>query len=508
MLRANTGARAIMVQGTASSAGKSILATGLCRIFKQDGFKVAPFKAQNMGLNSFITRDGLEMGRAQVAQAEAAGLEPTALMNPVLLKPMGDTRSQIIVCGEVWKTLAAKDYYAEKKTILPRVHRAYDTLAAEHDIIVLEGAGSPAEINLRSHDIVNMSMASYAGAPVLLLGDIERGGVFASLVGSMVLFTEEERDMVAGFIINKFRGDPAILDPGLDILTEKTGKPVFGVLPYLDIDIDDEDSLTEKFYRKSLGAGVDIAVIRLPHLSNFTDFAAFEALPNAEIRYVDKKDDLASPDMIFLGDSKNVVGDLLWMRQNGLEAKLLQESKRDSVVVLGIGGGYQMLGRSILTQSKDGREKKLAGMGLLPVDTVLVDGKTGSRVRGSFREIEGPLNSLSGMRLEGYESYTGDTRAYEACHALLELENSRGDRKLDGCQLANVYGSYVHGLFDGRGIASSLIRQVMEAKGLDYEGPADFNLADYKEEQYNKLADAMRKHLDMDAIYNAIGIER
>ena len=507
MTRNKGRAKAVMVQGTASNAGKSILATGLCRIFKQDGYKVAPFKSQNMALNSFITKDGLEMGRAQAVQAEAAGIEPRAIMNPVLLKPTGDTKSQVIVCGEVWKDLSATGYYEEKDEVVGLVHEAYEQLASENDIIVLEGAGSPAEINLRDDDIVNMYMAKYADAAVLLAGDIERGGVFAALVGSMVLFTEEERDIVAGFIINKFRGDVSILEPGLDLLTEKTGKPVFGVLPYLDIDIDDEDSLTDKFHRKAKGAAVDIAAIRIPHLANFTDFGVFESIPNVEIRYVGDKDDLGDPDLILLGGSKDIIGDLLWMRQSGIEAKLLQLAKR-GVTIVGIGGGYQMLGRSISDPSKEEHGGSVRGLGLLPADTVLTRQKLSTRVSGIFKEVEGKLSVLSDMAVEGYEAHIGQTELGVGSKSLVEVETIDGNLLTDGCQDGNVYGSYVHGLFDAEGIATSIVRDIMKDKGINSEGLDDFNLAAYKEEQYDKLARAMREHLDMDAIYKAMGIER
>lgn len=500
-------AKAIMVQGTASNAGKSILVTGLCRIFKQDGYKVAPFKAQNMALNSFITKEGLEMGRAQVAQAEAAGLEPNVLMNPVLLKPTGDTKSQVIVCGEVWKDLSARDYYKEKAQILPSVHQAYDRLAQENDIIVLEGAGSPAEVNLRSEDIVNMYMAGYAKAPVLLAGDIERGGVFASLVGSMVLFTEEERDMVAGFIINKFRGDVSILEPGLDILTEKTGKPVFGVMPYIDIDIDDEDSLTDKFHRRHRKEALDIVIIRIPHLANFTDFGVFESLPNLQIRYVDNKDDIGAPDMILMGGSKNTMGDLLWMRQNGIEAKILQEAKKGTPII-GLCGGYQMLGRSIADPDNTEFGGEVRGLGLLPVRTVFEKQKIRTRVHGKFLDVKGPMAYLSGMEIEGYETHMGRTYLDQGYENLVQIETLEGEKKLDGCQVGSVYGTYVHGLFDAEGIATQIGRYLMEAKGMDSGGLDDFNLAAYKEGQYDKLAQAMRQALDIDAIYEAMGLDR
>ena len=291
-------AKAIMVQGTMSNAGKSLLAAGLCRIFKQDGYRVAPFKSQNMALNSFITEEGLEMGRAQVMQAEAAGIKPSVLMNPILLKPTNDVGSQVIVNGEVLGTMSARDYFKYKKTLVPDVMKAYNALAEENDIIVIEGAGSPAEINLKDEDIVNMGMAKMAKAPVLLVGDIDRGGVFAQLIGTVELLEEDEKAMVKGLIINKFRGDKTILDPGVEMLEERSRIPVVGVAPYLDIQVEDEDSLTERFDRKQEAGVIDIAVIRVPRISNFTDFNPFENIPGVSLRYVKHIHELKHPDMV------------------------------------------------------------------------------------------------------------------------------------------------------------------------------------------------------------------
>ena len=298
-------AKAIMVQGTMSNAGKSLLAAGLCRIFKQDGYRVAPFKSQNMALNSFITKEGLEMGRAQVMQAEAAGIAPSVLMNPVLLKPTNDVGSQVIVNGEVLGNMSARDYFKYKKKLVPDIMKAYNALAAENDIIVIEGAGSPAEINLKSDDIVNMGMAKMAKAPVLLVGDIDRGGVFAQLIGTVMLLEEDEKEMVKGLIINKFRGDKTILDPGVEMLEERSGIPVVGVAPYLNIQVEDEDSLTERFETKRTVDMIDIAVIRVPRISNFTDFNPLESIQGVSLRYVKNPSELGNPDMIILPGTKN-----------------------------------------------------------------------------------------------------------------------------------------------------------------------------------------------------------
>lgn len=338
-------AKCIMVQGTMSGAGKSLLCAALCRIFKQDGYKVAPFKSQNMALNSYVTRNGMEMGRAQVMQAEAAGIEPDVRMNPVLLKPSSDIGSQVIVLGEVRGQMTATEYYEYKNSLMPEVMKAYNELAEENDIIVIEGAGSPAEINLRENDIVNMGMAEAAGAPVLLAGDIDRGGVFAQLYGTVKLLTEDEQKRIAGLIVNKFRGDIDILAPGLKMVEEKTGIPVLGVIPYIRVDIDDEDSLAPRLNAKSEVKPLDIAIIRIPRMSNFTDFAPLEAHEVIGARYVQSAEELHSPDMVIIPGTKSTMDDLLWMRQNGIESAI-QKLASSGTPVLGVCGGYQMMGES------------------------------------------------------------------------------------------------------------------------------------------------------------------
>lgn len=320
-------AKAIMIQGTMSNVGKSLLTAGLCRVFRQDGYRVAPFKSQNMALNSGITADGLEMGRAQMMQAEACGIAPDVRMNPILLKPVTDVGSQVIVNGRVLGNMKAADYFRYKQKLIPDIMQAYQSLAAEYDIIVLEGAGSPAEINLKQDDIVNMNMAKWAGAPVLLVGDIDRGGVFAQLVGTMLLLEPEEQQRVKGLVINKFRGDAAILEPGLRQLEEKADVPVVGVMPYVYVDIDEEDSLSTRLKQQKRTAALDVVVIRLPRMANFTDFMALEAEPEVQLRYVTAVQALQQPDMIILPGTKNTISDLLWLRESGLEAAIKQPGK-------------------------------------------------------------------------------------------------------------------------------------------------------------------------------------
>jgi len=494
-------AKTIMIQGTMSNAGKSIIAAGLCRVFKQDGLRVAPFKAQNMALNSFITKEGLEMGRAQVVQAEAAGIEPSVLMNPILLKPTNDTGSQVIVNGEVWGQMSAREYFAAKKQLLPDVMRAFDSLAGEKDVIVIEGAGSPAEINLKDDDcFVNMGMAKAAKAPVLLVGDIDRGGVFAQLWGTVALLDPDERAMVKGIIVNKFRGDESILMPGIRKLEELLHIPVVGVVPYIHMDIDDEDSLSERLVNKE-AALIDIAVIRVPRLSNFTDFKALEGVDGVSVRYVTTVRQLGEPDLIILPGTKNTMKDLLWLRQNGLEARIKRYAASGGVV-FGICGGFQMLGEELSDPYGVEDGGSVRGMGLLPVSTVFTKKKTRTRVNGRFGAIGGILGNLSGEKFEGYEIHMGETDSSAAIAQLTDSVTRTG--RADGCQNGSVYGCYVHGVFDSDDVAGTIIRALAERKGVD---PADLGKVlgeEHKQQQYDLLADTLRKHMDMPAIYKIL----
>ena len=497
-------AKAIMVQGTMSNAGKSLLAAGLCRIFKQDGYRVAPFKSQNMALNSFITEEGLEMGRAQVMQAEAAGIKPSVLMNPILLKPTNDVGSQVIVNGEVLGTMSARDYFKYKKKLVPDIMKAYNELAAENDIIVIEGAGSPAEINLKTEDIVNMGMAKMAKAPVLLVGDIDRGGVFAQLIGTVELLEEDERQMVKGLIINKFRGDKTILDPGVQMLEERSHIPVVGVAPYLNIQVEDEDSLTERFDRKTEVDLIDIAVIRVPRISNFTDFNPFESIPGVSLRYVQHVSELKKPDMIILPGTKNTMEDLLWMRANGLESAVLKEAARGKII-FGICGGYQMLGEILSDPHHVEAGGTIKGMGLLPMDTIFAENKTRTRVSGKFLNLDGDLAALSGAELDGYEIHMGETILKEnAGHCVSIEDHVSGSRKEDGAYCKNVCGTYVHGVFDKEDVAEAVVRALGEKKGLDVSEMTGVDFAAFKETQYDILASELRKHLDMKKIYEIL----
>ncbi len=486
-------AKNIMIQGTMSNAGKSLLAAGLCRVFKQDGYRTAPFKSQNMALNSFITAAGGEMGRAQVVQAEAAGIPPDVRMNPILLKPTTDMGSQVIVNGAVQGNMRAMEYYRRKPEFFPAVMAAYESLASEFDIIVIEGAGSPAEINLKRDDIVNMGLAKRVNAPVLLVGDIDRGGVFAQLYGTVALLEEDERALIKGVVVNKFRGDRAILEPGLAMLEKLCGVPVAGVLPYLHVDIDDEDSLSERFGRDGQAKLIDIAVARLPRISNFTDLGPFERYANVSVRYVSSPKELGDPDLIVLPGTKSTIEDLRWLRQNGLEAAIKQAASRGTPVA-GICGGSQMLGRRI--SDPEGAEAapgtELSGLGLLDMETVFRGDKVQTQTRGRFGEIEGLLSSLTGLSYEGYEIHMGRSR--EARPAL----TGKG----------NVYGTYIHGIFDAPNVADEVLKALCRRKGADFARLGAFDAASYRERQYDLLADAVRASLDMDLVYRSMGVGR
>ena len=485
-------AKNIMIQGTMSNAGKSLLAAGLCRILKQDGYRVAPFKSQNMALNSFITRDGGEMGRAQVVQAEAAGIAPDTRMNPILLKPTTDVGSQVIVNGHVQGNMQAMEYYRRKRTYIPAVLEAYHSLAAEYDVIVIEGAGSPAEINLKEDDIVNMGLARLVDAPVLLVGDIDRGGVFAQLYGTVALLEEEERRRIKGVIVNKFRGDRAILEPGLKTLAQLCGIPVAGVIPYTHVDIDDEDSLTERFGRTAERKLIDIAVIRLPRISNFTDFSPFERYGNVSLRYVDQVGDLHRPDMILLPGTKSTIADLQWLRQSGLEAAI-QKAADGGTLVFGICGGYQMLGRTVSDpeQVEAAGVTEIRGMGLLEMDTVFRGEKVQTQTRGVIGGVKGLLSTLNGLAYEGYEIHMGRSR--EKVPAL----NGSG----------NIYGSYIHGIFDAPGISDTILRALCNARDISFDALGSYDVQSYKERQYDLLADAVRGGLDMPFFYRVLNRE-
>ncbi|MCD8039760.1 MAG: cobyric acid synthase [Lachnospiraceae bacterium] len=502
-------ARAIMVQGTMSNAGKSLVVAGLCRIFRQDGLRACPFKSQNMALNSFITEEGLEMGRAQVMQAQAAGIAPSVRMNPILIKPNSDTGSQVIVNGEVRGNMTAAEYYKRKRELVPEILKAYRGLESEYDVMVIEGAGSPAEINLKENDIVNMGMAKMADAPVLLVGDIDRGGVFAQLYGTVKLLEIEEQQRIKGLVINKFRGDAGILRPGLEQLEKLTGIPVIGTLPYMRLDIDDEDSLSQRLCGGCGAAGerpVKIAVVRLPRLSNFTDFSVFDRFAQASLFYTASPEALESADLIILPGSKSTMADLLWLRQNGIEPAI-QKAARRGVPVFGICGGYQMLGQELRDPKGVEGGGVMRGMGLLPVITVFDEKKHRSQVRGAFLEIKGALKKLTGMSFSGYEIHHGSTVHADCADGAAPVAQLAAG-VYDGAQSENVYGTYVHGIFDEGGAAAAIVEALLEKKGLRMEAGAAYDADEYRQHQYDLLAEGIRSSMDMDMLYRIIGLRK
>lgn len=545
-------AKNLMIQGTMSNAGKSLLVAGILRVLKQDGYRAAPFKSQNMALNSYITGEGLEMGRAQVMQAEAAGIEPQVCMNPVLLKPTSDVGSQVIVNGEVKGNYSAAEYFKHKKALIPDIMAAYHKLEEQADIIIIEGAGSPAEINLKADDIVNMGMAKLADAPVLLVGDIDRGGVFAQLLGTVLLLEKEERARIKGFIINKFRGDAKLLEPGPAMMYEKCGIKTLGVMPYLNIQIDDEDSLSEQLvYRNEEGSRrgkrpIHIAVIKLPHISNFTDFNPLSQFPFVSLQYVERPEQLereavrisengrGCADLIIVPGSKNTIQDMKWLRESGMEAVILKQAARGSRI-MGICGGYQMLGERIADASGVEGGGEIRGMGLLPVTTLFREEKQRSRITGRVcrmspeesGQIQGQVRHkaecqaisswqlLRDIPVSGYEIHMGEsvygrTENGEWAIPFSILEDGRED----GCVQGRVFGTYLHGIWENPEFAQKMMELLCVDRGLSYETvTAEWEMDDnpgissyqaFKETQYDLLAEAVRKHLDMNKIYEII----
>ena len=473
-----------MIQGTMSNAGKSLIAAGLCRIFRQDGYRAAPFKSQNMALNSFATKEGLEMGRAQVVQAEAAGIEPVVCMNPILLKPTDDEGSQVIVNGRSIGNMKARDYFAYKTQLIPVIRDAFAKLSCIADIIVIEGAGSPAEINLKENDIVNMGMAEMVDAPVLLVGDIDRGGVFAQLLGTLMLLEPDEKERVKGLIINKFRGDASLLDSGIEMLEEN-----------MDVKVEDEDSLSERLRTRKSGE-IDIAVIKVPKISNFSDMDVFEQFPQVSVRYITEPDETGNPDMIILPGSKSTIADLRWLREKGFE-KSLKSCIDSDIPVFGICGGYQMLGREISDPEGVEGGGCIAGLGLLPADTVLAGAKRTEQFRGKCLKTTGILSELSGLDIEGYEIHMGVTHA---------ADNGYTDFTSDGTGICsgNIYGTYIHGFFDRGEVAETVVRALAGKKGIEFKGGETVDHREFKEKEFDRLADILRSSLDMDAVYSML----
>jgi len=500
-----------MIQGTASTVGKSVLVAALCRIFHEDGLDVAPFKAQNMSLNSYVTPDGGEIGRAQAMQADAAGVESAVEMNPVLLKPEADSRSQVVLLGRPHLSIPAKEYHQLRNELWPVITQSLDTLRAKHDIIVIEGAGSPAEVNLRDGDIVNMSVARYAHAPVLLAGDIDRGGVFASLLGTLWLLEPEEKELIRGLVINKFRGDLSLLEPGLSFLENKSRIPVIGVVPYFrDIKLPEEDSVAlDRRQQGRQHASIDIAVIRLPHISNFDDFDPLEQQERVNLHYVDSPEQMDNADLVILPGSKTTAADLDWLVSRGLDEKIRQLHERGAFII-GICGGYQMLGERILDpQGVESTSPEKAGLNLLPVTTVFSPHKETHRISGIVQAQNGLLKNVPEIPFEGYEIHMGgtDNASDSAAFCIKERSGQPCTRyELDGCISPDgrVLGTYIHGLFHNQELCLGILKSIAETRG----GLMDFNTQSIdREKEFTKLAALVRSNLDMDAVYRISGLE-
>ncbi len=533
-------AKNLMIQGTMSGAGKSLITAGILRVLRREGYKVVPFKSQNMALNSFVTADGGEMGRAQVVQAAAAGTAPTVDMNPILLKPTGQASSQVIVRGKPIGTMSAAAYYSMKQSLVPDIMEAYENLASDADIVVIEGAGSPVEINLREGDFVNMGLAQMLDAPVLLVGNIDPGGVFAQLLGTIELMAPDERARVKGLIINKFRGDSALLEPGLAMFSKYCPIPFAGIVPYLDVRLEEEDSLSARFEKKSgperlmegqsgpvagaeKGSGVpaneklDIVVIKLPYMSNYTDFSTLDHEPCVSLRYVREVSELGEPDLIILPGSKNTEEDIDWLNQKGFREAIQKRAdpsgQAGGIPVIGICGGYQILG----VQAGD-----RPGLGLLPVRTVFWDSKVTVQRSGVVSAGEGFWESLSGVPVRGYEIHMGRTYRVDdgdgdgkiEGHVLGADDGSNGGRdggrdgEIDALIVTSgrVLGTYLHGIFDDPPLRNALLRLLCANKGVPAPEFHEESAEDFQERQIDLLADVLEESLDWELIHRAIGI--
>lgn len=503
-------AKKIMFQGTSSHVGKSILTTAFCRILTQDGYNTAPFKAQNMALNSYVTRSGGEIGRSTVAQAEAAGADPIVQMNPVLLKPTGNSCSQVILLGKSVGNYSASDYqnkYSQQAWASVKESLAY--METHYDALVIEGAGSPAEVNLKKNDIVNMRIAKECQSPVFLIADIDRGGALASIVGTLELLDPEERELVKGLVINKFRGDITLLEPALTFLEERTGIPVLGVIPYLDkLGIDDEDSVSlQDMPKDTIMKDIHIAVIQTPKISNFTDFDAFTHEPDVNVRFVQQGDLIGNPDLIILPGSKNTTEDLLYLKRHGY-AREIQEFAEKGTPVIGICGGYQMLGEKVRDPLHvESSNDEVEGLDLLPYITTMQGEKNTYQVEFNCKNLPFLDMNYSGIGLKGYEIHMGETVLTGSTQGLFHIvrrSNETVDVQ-DGFinDEHHVFGTYCHGIFDNDDLRRSIINALRKRKGLE---PFDvqFKYRQYKESEFDRLASTVRKHFDMKKFYEIL----
>ena len=486
-----------MVVGTSSGAGKSITVTALCRVLTKDGYKVSPFKSQNMALNSLVTNSGLETGRAQVVQAYACMIEPEAYMNPILLKPTTDRKIQIIVNGKSIGNMSGIEYGKFKTSLKPEIMKSYDYIRENYDISILEGAGSPVEINIKGEDIANMKMAEMADSPVILVADIDRGGVFASIYGTIMLMLEKERARVKGVIINKFRGDINILKSGLEEIEKLTGIPVIGVMPYTNVDIEDEDSVTERFKRLQKKKGINISVIKLKHISNFTDIDALRMVEDINIKYINSVDEMGEEDIIIIPGTKNTIDDLKELKDNGIATEIIKASKNGKVII-GICGGFQMLGEKIKDPyGIESEIKEIPGLGLLELETVMEKEKNTTQYEGKLSNCTGLLEGLEGEKIKGYEIHQGVTFGNES-------KVNDEDRIVTIIKGENIFATYLHGIFENEKITRNILNKVRAKKGIELQMKG-ITFDEYREQQLDKLEKIFRENVDIDKIYEILG---
>ncbi len=491
----------LMIVGTSSGAGKSLFVTALCRIFYKDKYKVSPFKSQNMALNSYITKDGKEMGRAQVVQAEASGLEPDVNMNPILLKPSTMNKIQIIVCGKSIGNMSGVEYNQYKKNLIPVLKETYSKIENENDIVVIEGAGSPAEININEEDISNFAMARIADAPVILVADIDRGGVFASIYGTIMLLKEEDRKRIKGIVINKFRGNKEVLKSGFDIIENLTGVKTLGVIPYTDIDIEDEDSLSEKYKSFKLNKNsnkIKISVIKLKHISNVTDIDALSIYDDVEIQFITERSQIGNEDLIIIPGSKNTIDDLKYLKESGIAEEIIKRARTETII-FGICGGFQILGNKVKDPYHiEGDIEELNGLGLLDLETIMENEKTLVQYKGKLSVNNGILKTLNNFEIKGYEIHQGITKGNE--------KNLTTDDRIIFVNRDNIIATYLHGIFDNKNFTDVLLNEIRRRKGLE-EVNNNISYEEYKLKEFDKLEKLVRENVDIDEIYKIIGLK-
>jgi adenosylcobyric acid synthase len=492
----------IMVVGTASSVGKSLIATGLCRVFTQDGFKVAPFKSQNMSLNSYVTKDGAEIGRSQAVQAWAAETEPLVEFNPILLKPSGNNSSQIVLNGKVFKGVEPHRYREYKPWLKGEIMKSFSKLEAEFDLVVMEGAGSCAEINLNEDDIVNLGMAEMGDAPVILVSDIERGGVFGSIYGTLALLSEKERERVKGVVINKFRGDISLFRSGREQLESLINLPVLGVIPYINLQIDDEDGATNYFDNDTLSQErvIDIVIIKTPYISNFTDFDILKLSPELNIRFIKDPKDFGNPDLVILPGSKATLYDLNFLKTTNLDQKIV-DAANSGKMIIGICGGFQILGNQIDDQSMEETSiRSSKGLALLNLSTDIMGDKHTSQVKHSISSNESYFKNINGQFLEGYEIHMGVTEGEDEIYSFTDCSSG-----LNSVKKGNIIGTYIHGIFDNISFSELLFNDILRSKGISDRKIEFKSLKDSREHSFNRLATHLRNYMDMDKIYEIMG---